>query len=174
MKRSFRNYGFFNVKNFKDIIEEQNFDWDEFDFRQKTFDVHKETKTIPLIFDDKLDTEKADKTKYYALFEKELKKYEEHLRRNLKEPNGHIYRAILVNLPSKKSVLPHKDVGVIFEPRRIHLVVQTNPKCLFSVGETTKNLKEGEVWEIDNDNQKHGVINEGDTDRIHLIVDWKN
>lgn len=174
MKRSFKNYGFFNVGELKKIIEEQNFDWDEFDFRQKAFDFHKETKTIPIIFDDKLDIEKAEKTKHYPLFEKELNRLQNHLRLIIKEPNGYIYRAILVNLPSGKSIKRHTDVGAIFEPRRIHLVVQTNSKCLFSVGDTIKNLKEGEVWEIDNNNQKHGVENEGETDRIHLIVDWKN
>lgn len=174
MKRSFKNYGFFNVSEIKKIIEEQNFDWDEFDFRQKTFDVHKETKSIPLVFDDKLDIEKAEKTKYYPLFEKELDKFQSHLRTILKEPEGHFYRAVLVKLPSGKCVKTHRDVGVIFEPRRIHLVIQTNSECLFSVGDRVKNLKEGEVWEIDNDNQRHGVVNDGDTDRIHLIVDWKN
>ena len=174
MKRSFKNYGFFNVSEFKKIIEEQSFDWDEFDFRQKTFDFHKETKTIPIIFDDKLDIEKAEKTKHYSLFEKELNKLQNHLRLTIKEPNGYIYRAILVNLPSGKCIKPHTDVGEIFEPRRIHIVIQTNSKCLFSVGDKIKNLKEGEIWEIDNDNQKHGVSNEGETDRIHLIVDWKN
>lgn len=174
MKRSFKNYGFFNISEFRKIIEEQSFDWDEFDFRQKKFEVHKDTQSIPLIFDEKLDIEKAEKTKYYVLFEKELNKLQNHLRLTLKEPSGYFYRAVLVKLPSGKCVKPHTDKGAIFEPRRIHLVLQTNPKCIFSVGEVNKNLKEGEIWEIDNDNQRHGVINEGETDRIHLIVDWKN
>ena len=68
MKRSFKNYGFFNISEFRKIIEEQSFDWDEFDFRQKKFEVHKDTQSIPLIFDEKLDIEKAEKTKYYVLF----------------------------------------------------------------------------------------------------------
>lgn len=174
MKRSFRNYGLFDVTKFKKIITESNLDWDEFDFRQKTFDVHKETKTIPIIFDDKLDIEKAEKTKHYVLFEKELFSLQEHLRTIIDEPQGYIYRAILAKLPIGKSIKPHLDKGVIFEPRRIHIVIQTNKSCYFTVADITKNLKEGEIWEVNNNGNIHSVSNEGETDRIHLIIDWKN
>jgi hypothetical protein len=32
-------------------------------------------------------------------------------------------------------------------------------------------MKEGEVWEINN-MREHAVRNDGETSRIHLIVDW--
>ena len=50
--------------------------------------------------------------------------------------------------------------------------ISPNKDCFFTVGEVTKNLKEGYVWEINNNGRRHGVANEGETDRIHLIVDW--
>jgi hypothetical protein len=34
-------------------------------------------------------------------------------------------------------------------------------------------MKKGEIWEIDNAYKVHGVINNGDTDRIHLLIDYK-
>jgi hypothetical protein len=40
------------------------------------------------------------------------------------------------------------------------------------VGEDKRNLKLGEIWEINNDKKEHSVDNLGETDRIHLIVDW--
>jgi hypothetical protein len=43
---------------------------------------------------------------------------------------------------------------------------------LFTVGNDRRNLKLGELWEINNDKQNHSVDNFGDEDRIHLIVDW--
>jgi hypothetical protein len=46
MKRSFKNYGLFDMTNFKKIIAESNLDWDAFDFRQKRGNTHKETKCL--------------------------------------------------------------------------------------------------------------------------------
>ena len=89
------------------------------------------------------------------------------------DEDGYIFRAILVLLPKGKSIPKHIDTGESLTiPRRIHIAVQTNPNCFFNVGDVTKNLKEGEIWEIDNSGQRHAVSNEGDTDRIHLIVDF--
>ena len=172
MKRSFRNYGLFDMTNFKRIIAESNFNWDEFDFRQKKSNTHKETKCIPIIFDESFSINKFTKREHFALFEEELSKLEQHLIKTIDE-DGYIFRAILVLLPSGKSIPKHIDSGVSLTiPRRIHIAVHTNEKCLFSVGDVTKNLKEGEIWEIDNSGQKHAVSNDGDTDRIHLIVDF--
>jgi len=169
--RNFRNYGLYDVSNLKIILENEFLDWNEFDFRQAKFDVHRETKTIPILFDKSFEIKKTE-TKNYEVFAEELQNIERHLK-NILEEDGYIFRAILVNLPSKKEILPHKDRGESLRvPRRIHIPIITNSECSFSVGETTKNLKEGEIWEIDNSGQKHSVSNMGDEDRIHLIVDW--
>jgi hypothetical protein len=87
---------------------------------------------------------------------------------------GKIMRAILVKLTSKKSIRPHVDtVGLsLVLCRRIHIPIQTNEECFFTVGDDKRNLKLGEIWEINNDKKLHSVDNLGDTDRIHLIVDW--
>jgi hypothetical protein len=170
--RNFKNYGLFDVSNFKTIIEESNLDWNEFDFRQKKFDVHKETKTIPILFDEDFKINKKE-TKNYQLFKTEIDKIESHLK-DILEENGRIFRAILVNLPSKKEIPTHKDKGKSLTiPRRIHIPIITNKECTFTVGDVTKNLKQGEIWEIDNAGRNHSVSNMGNEDRIHLIVDWQ-
>ena len=33
-------------------------------------------------------------------------------------------------------------------------------------------MKVGELWEINN-SKYHSVVNDGDTDRIHMIIDFK-
>jgi len=169
--RNFRNYGLFDVSNFKKIIQEADLDWNEFDFRQNKFDVHKETKTIPILFDPSFSINKKE-TKHYELFKEEIDKIESHLKHILQE-DGKVFRAILVNLPKKKEIPTHKDKGESLRiPRRIHIPIYTNKECSFTVGEITKNMKEGEIWEIDNAGRTHSVSNMGDEDRIHLIVDW--
>lgn len=172
-RRSFKNFGIIDVAGFKKIISENNFDWDEFNFRQQRGQmVHKETKSIPIIFDESFSLQKFTKTKYYHLFENEINKLETHLLNTIQE-DGYIFRALLVNLPAHKEIKPHIDTGAsLVIPRRIHIPITTNQDCYFTVGDTKKNLKEGEIWEIDNDGRRHSVSNGGDTDRIHLIVDF--
>jgi hypothetical protein len=82
-------------------------------------------------------------------------------------------RALLVNLPSGKLIPFHIDSGfTLASCRRIHIPIQTNENCFFTVGNDKRNLKLGELWEINNDKIQHSVENLGETDRIHLIVDW--
>ena len=54
---------------------------------------------------------------------------------------------------------------------RTHIPITTNKSIKFMVGNEVKNLKEGEVWEINNADT-HAVNNESDKDRVHLIVDY--
>lgn len=60
---------------------------------------------------------------------------------------------------------------------RLHFPIRTNSKVKFGVWEPTGNKKEvnmkvGECWVLDT-RKPHTVINEGDEDRIHLVVDVK-
>ena len=54
---------------------------------------------------------------------------------------------------------------------RTHIPIITNPYVTFYVGNETKQMIEGEVWEINNA-QYHSVNNEGLDWRLHLIVDY--
>jgi hypothetical protein len=142
-----------------------NLDWDTYTFRQKTHNVHKETKTIPLIWDEKL----SDKIIYHQWYP--------HFKDFLETLNlgslGYIQSAILIKLPAGKSIPTHIDAAPFFKKySRIHIAIITNEQCFFTVSDETKNLKVGEIWEIDNDNQKHSVVNGGITDRIHLLIDF--
>jgi len=53
----------------------------------------------------------------------------------------------------------------------VHIPITTNDKVVFTVDGEKKNMQVGEFWEIDN-SQDHSVENQGNEDRIHLIVDW--
>jgi hypothetical protein len=87
---------------------------------------------------------------------------------------------VLSNLRSMHSIPEHRDykhdsVDVDFlnfsnKTRRYHLVLTTNEHSFFTNGNTTISMKAGECWEINKGNV-HSVKNEGDTDRLHLIID---
>jgi hypothetical protein len=173
---TFIKHGDYNVENILKIIIDNNLDWDEFSDRQKRYgSEHVHTKTIPIIFDKSFNFNhlKIMPTNHYPLFKEEITKIEEIIKLNTGE-NGRIMRALLVKLTAKESIRPHVDiVGFsLVICRRIHIPIQTNEDCFFTVGDDKRNLRLGELWEINNDKQKHSVDNFGNTDRIHLIVDW--
>jgi len=173
---TFQLHGKINVEPILKIISDNNLDWDEFTDRQNRYgSEHVYTKTIPIIFDKSFNFNhlKIIPTNHYSLFENELLELENIIKSNTGE-NGKIMRALLVKLTSGKSIRPHVDtVGFsLVIGRRIHIPIQTNNNCFFTVGDDRRNLKLGELWEINNDKKMHSVENFGDSDRIHLIVDW--
>lgn len=171
---TFINHGTVDHANILKIIEDNNLDWNEYTDRQKTFSMHRHTKTIPIIYNKSFDFEsfKIIPTNIFPLFENEIIKIEDIIKKNTNE-DGKIIRALLVQLPSGKSIPAHRDGSTTLSLcRRIHIPIQTNENCFFTVGWDKRNLKLGEMWEINNDKQMHSVDNLGNSDRIHLIVDW--
>ena len=61
----------------------------------------------------------------------------------LKEHN--VYRARLMKLKSRTNYTYHQDYT-----KRFHIPLITNDKIFFTVDNETKNLKVGEMWEINN------------------------
>ena len=145
--------------------------WEEYSFRQKTFDVHKHTQTIPVIFDEDFRLYNPTHTKWYPLFEEDLKKLKQ--KASKVYGDGYIVRCILVKLKAKKSIPTHVDGGESLNiARRIHVPIVTTHKVSFTVGDETKLMREGEMWEINNSRKKHSVQNTSSYDRIHLIFDY--
>lgn len=173
---TFLFHGKIDVDPIIKIITDNNLGWDEYTERQnKRGTEHLYTKTIPIIFDKSFNFNhlKIIPTENYPLFIDEISKIEEQIKSNTGE-SGKIMRALLVKLTAGKSIRPHVDtVGFsLVVCRRIHIPIQTNDLCYFTVGDDKRNLKLGELWEINNDKKMHSVENKGDIDRIHLIVDW--
>jgi hypothetical protein len=85
--------------------------------------------------------------------------------------NGKHGRVFLAKLPAKKTITPHADwQEYLLVCRRNHIPIITNADVRFTVGDETKVMKTGEVWEINN-SKVHSVVNGGEDDRVHLIVD---
>jgi len=133
----------------------------------------KKLKTIPLIFDTDFRLENPTYLDKYDIFENEFKILKNKLTKIYGK--GFIIRAILVNLKSKSNIGKHIDNGESLSIcHRIHIPIITNRDVFFKINKEVKNLKEGEMWEINNSEKIHSVINNSDKDRVHLIVDWVN
>ena len=68
----------------------------------------------------------------------------------------------------------HVDGGLCYEvgEARIHIPVQTNPEVDFRLNGQRVVMNEGSCWYI-NANMRHSVANRGQTDRIHLVIDFR-
>jgi aspartyl/asparaginyl beta-hydroxylase (cupin superfamily) len=171
MSFNFKYYGKIDISNIGNLITNTELDWDEYEFRQKTYKAHSNTKTIPLIFDETFENTTSI-WKSYEIFKDTLNEIENNLINLMGE--GKIEVALLINLPKNKRILPHVDSDEHFlKTKRIHIPIVTNDKCNFRVDSEIVQMKQGEIWEIDNAYKVHGVINNGDTDRIHLLIDYK-
>lgn len=85
---------------------------------------------------------------------------------------GYFARCVVAQLSPGSNILPHLDPGLGFSiPHRIHWVLWTNAHTFFEIDGRRLHLGSGEVWEIDN-KKVHSVRNDGETDRIHVIVDY--
>jgi hypothetical protein len=172
--QNFKYIGKIKIDGFKNKIDKFNNKlWDSFTFRQKTFEVHKETKTIPLIFDTDFRLNDPTYLSEYEVFKNEFKIIKNRLTKIYGK--GSIIRAILVLLKSNSKIDKHIDTGKSLSIcHRVHVPIITNKDVLFDIDNEIKNLKEGEMWEINNSEKSHSVINNSNIDRIHLIVDWIN
>ena len=158
-------------------------EWTADAFRQKTYEVHKQTQTIRLIMDE--DGRHRDPTYHpsYEIYKELVDPIEIFIRRQFeqtlkakrlrkKHGRGYFIRMILVKLLANGSIPHHVDQGeTLSKSHRMHLPIITNEQNLFSVGDTEMHMKAGELWEINN-RREHGVVNSGSEDRIHLIIDY--
>ncbi len=151
--------------------------------RQELYEVHSDTETIGLVWDS--DFRHINPTKLPPLevfgpsLQPLLSKVADYFEssekwKSLFDINGHGYfiRANLVKLKAGGEITEHQDKNLsLAHSHRIHIPIITNDDVFFKIGETTINMLEGEIIELNNRLQ-HSVRNEGKDDRIHLILDW--
>jgi hypothetical protein len=82
-----------------------------------------------------------------------------------------IGRIFITKLLPNSSIDPHIDQGEYFKfYHRIHVPLQTQPGCLFTVDDHTEELTEGDLYVLNNC-LVHSVSNSSNLDRVHLIID---
>ncbi|WP_041598692.1 aspartyl/asparaginyl beta-hydroxylase domain-containing protein [Hahella chejuensis] len=147
-------------------------EWGKMSWKDRIGKEHRETQTIPILFDkdfrhanpsrhsaaDTLATAYADMTAF--------------MKRIYEDDAGYFIRMILVRMNPMSEIPLHYDTGASLPySHRVHLPIATNEKITFQVGDESKYLKQGELWEINNQ-RRHGVFNRSSDYRIHMIMDW--
>ncbi len=184
IKDNFLKIGRVDVSALKaKVTEISDETWAEHGARQKRFDVHKDTQTIHLLFDDDFRHTNPTVWSTYNDIEKQLRpvlgKISRYYNttstaRKLRKAHGYGYfiRLNLVKLRAGGTVSRHMDRGYsLTHSHRVHIPIVTNDKVMFSIADQTIVMKEGDLWEVCN-RRVHHVENESDQARINLIADW--
>lgn len=86
--------------------------------------------------------------------------------------NGHSPRIMLAKLPAKSEVKKHIDRSPSAQfPHKIHVPLQTNKKVFFYANGEAIHMEVGKAYEVNN-NQMHWAVNNGNTERVHLIFEY--
>ena len=158
----------YDVEHIADYIKSFDAEWYYDTTRQETFKHHKHTTSYPIYemqmqkpFNVEL---KCQNSNFVTMIDSIFKDLE-------LVYNGHVTKAIFINLPAGKKVDGHYDEGdYLGMVRRVHIPIITNPDVDFIINEETKNMKLGDCWEINN-SRFHEVNNRSKEDRVHLLID---
>lgn len=78
----------------------------------------------------------------------------------------------LMKLTAGSEIKEHRDYDLDEGEVRVHIPVFTNEHVSFFVNNKKVEMKEGECWYL-RLSDPHRVINAGETDRVHLVMDLK-
>ena len=155
------------------ILNLEDVAWDEDDRRQDDYDVHRQTKSIVMLFASLtwprvvITREKGwDRIADVAnpIMAKIIDRFY--------SPGGTIIRAVAAKLLAGGSIAPHIDSLESFaHGHRIHIPITTNNLVRFMIDGRPYRFEIGNVYEINN-LKTHSVMNAGKEDRISFIFDY--
>lgn len=148
--------------------------WDENDFRQTTFEVHRKTKSIIYVWSPPSDDDYvAIETHIDDARAEPLHREVWRAARRICDhfsPRARITKLMLAKLTARSEIKEHFDSGNLARIHRCHLPLITFDACTFLIDRTPHHFPATGVVEINNQ-RLHGFINGSDHDRVHLICD---
>jgi len=156
------------------ILAQEPVAWTEQKYRQKEFDVHRQTESIVLVFAN-LEVwptiEICKEPGWDRLAEVAVPVMHGIIAAHY-PPGGAIIRAMAAKLLAGCKITPHTDTHPSFHRgHRIHVPITTNPRVRFMIDGRPHQLQVGRAYEINNQ-MNHSVMNKGDEDRITFIFDY--
>ncbi len=155
------------------LVQEQEA-WREELHRQESYDEHRDTESIVMVFvelDDWPIMTVTKKPGWDRLVDVAVPVMHDIIGR-LYPKGGTIIRAMATKLLAGGKIKPHRDVHPSFHRgHRIHVPIQTNPRVRFMIDGRPYKLQVGEAYEINNQ-KMHSVMNKGTEDRITFIFDY--
>jgi len=148
--------------------------WREEKIRQESFDVHKRTESVVLVFVN-LDAwpilEVLKEPGWDRLAQVAVPVMHDIIDRWYPK-GGTIVRAMAAKLLAGGNIKPHTDTHPSFHiGHRIHVPITTNNRVRFMIDGRPHRFEIGKAYEINNQ-MNHSVANKGTDDRITFIFDY--
>ena len=147
--------------------------WLEQSIRQQTYEVHRDTESIVMLFCDESwpDGEIYREAGWDRLHDVAMPVIDEIVDQYYR-PGGILLRAMAANLRAGGRIAPHRDALHSFHlGHRVHVPITSSDAVRYTIAGKPYQFEVGFAYEINNQ-QKHSVMNLGDEDRISLIFDY--
>jgi hypothetical protein len=155
------------------ILDQEPAAWAEQALRQQTYEVHKDTESIVMLFCDESwpDGEIYKESGWERLADVAMPLIDNIIETHY-EPGGTLLRAMAAKLKAQGRIRPHRDSLRSFHMgHRIHVPITTNPAVRFVIDGRPYEFAVGQAYELNNQ-KKHSVMNMGQEDRIFFIFDY--
>lgn len=141
--------------------------------RQNDYEVHKQTRSIVLVFcDGPMRELVVSKSEGWDELADVAVPIMHELVGRCYQPGGTIIRAMAAKLLAGGRINPHFDSHSSFRlSHRIHVPITTNPRVRFMIDGRPYQMAVGQAYEINNQ-KTHSVMNSGSEDRITFIFDY--
>jgi hypothetical protein len=169
-----RHLGEVDIEQLKQrILFQEPEAWAEQTIRQQTYEVHKDTESIIMLFCDESwpDGEIYRESGWERLSDVAMPIIN-HVINTWYEPGGILLRAMAAKLKSNGRINAHRDTLRSFHMgHRIHVPITSNAGVRYTISGKPYSFEVGNVYEINNQ-KKHSVMNMGSEDRISFIFDY--
>lgn len=155
------------------ILEQEREAWLEDLGRQQTYEVHRDTESIVMLFcdEDWPNGEIYRESGWDRLAEAAMPVIDGIIESHY-APGGTLLRAMAAKLKAGGRIRPHRDSLQSFHMgHRIHVPITTNPGVRFTIEGRPYDFEVGKAYELNNQ-LKHSVMNIGAEDRISFIFDY--
>jgi hypothetical protein len=155
------------------ILAQEPAAWSEQMSRQQTYEVHRDTESIVMLFCDESwpDGEIYREPGWDRLSEVAMPLID-HIIESYYTSGGTLLRAMAAKLKAGGRIRPHVDLLKSFHMgHRIHVPITTNAAVRFMIEGKPYQFEVGKAYELNNQ-KKHSVINMSKEDRISFIFDY--
>lgn len=156
------------------IFEQEPEAWDEQATRQQLYEVHKDTKSIVMLFCDESwpDGGEIYRESGWDRLADVAMPVIDYIIETWYEPGGTLLRAMAAKLKARGRIHAHRDVLRSFHMgHRIHVPITSSDGVRYTISGKPFQFEPGNAYEINNQ-MKHSVLNMGNEDRISFIFDY--
>ena len=156
------------------VLSQETDAWREELHRQESYDVHRQTESIVLVFTEHDDWPNitVKKEPGWDRLAAAALPVMHGIIGQFYPAGGTIIRAMAAKLLAGGKIASHKDAHPSFHMgHRIHVPITTNPRVRFMIDGRPYRFQLGHAYEINNQ-KTHGVMNKGIEDRITFIFDY--